>query len=104
AGLDRLLAPKPIISTQVSVIPGRRSRSYKDGFNLITRSDSRSRIERPIHWRASRGSVVCSYRCARRDWKHPSVLTNLLMTMGADILGLVPRRDCRFLPKFRRLF
>jgi hypothetical protein len=32
------------------------------------------------------------------------ISTNLPRTMGTDILGLFPYRDCRLLPKFRCLF
>src|SRR6266487_5434506 len=94
-----------IISTIARVVvPGGLSRSNKDGFSVTTKSDGRSWIEQPVHWWASRGSVVCSYRFAQRDWKHSYLSTNLPRTMGTDILDLFPCRDCRLLPKLRGLF
>ena len=62
------------------------------------------KMEQPVHWWTSRGSVVCSYRGARCDWKHSCLSTRLPGTMGTDILGLVPFDDCRLLSKLRCLF
>ena len=61
-------------------------------------------IEQPVHRWASRRSVVCSYRVARRDWKHSYLSTDLPRTMGTDILGIVSYRDCRLLPELRCVF
>src|SRR5215831_2628281 len=80
------------------------SRSNKDGFRVTTKSDGRSWIEQPARWWADHSSVVCSCRFTRRDWKHCCISTNLPRTMGTDILGLFPCRDCRLLPEFRCLF
>jgi hypothetical protein len=66
-----------------------------------TKSAGRSWIEQPVHWWARRGSVVCSCRFARRDWKHCCLSTHLPRTMGTDILGVfpvcpaLPLRACR---------
>src|SRR4051812_16954697 len=76
----------------------------RDGFSVTTKSDDRSWIEQPVRWRVGRGSVVCGYWFAQRDWKHFYLSTNLPRTMGTDILDLFPCRDCRLLPKLRCLF
>ena len=76
----------------------------KDGVSVTTKSDGWSWINQPVHWRASRGSVVCSYRFAQRDWKHSYLSTNFPRTMGTDILDLLPCRNCCLLSKLRGLF
>jgi len=53
---------------------------------------------------ARRRALVFGYWSAQRDWKHFCFSTNVPRTMGTDILGLFPGRDCRFLPELRCLF
>src|SRR6476620_10993016 len=81
-----------------------RDGSNNNELSATTKSDGRSWIEQPVHRRAGSGSVVCRYRFTQRDWKHRRLSTNLPGTMGTDILGVFPCRDCRLLPELRCLF
>ena len=92
----------PILYTPTLV--GELNQSNNNALGVTTKSDRRSGIDQPVHWWVSRGDVVCSYRFARRDWKHSDFSTNLPRTMGTDILDLLSCRDCRLLPKLRCLF
>src|SRR5262245_14604074 len=74
-----------------------------NGASLTKKSADRSWIEQPVHRWVSCGSIVCGYRVTRRNWKHSCRSTNIPRTMGTDILGLLPCRDCRLLPQLRCL-
>ncbi|MGB9017944.1 MAG: ABC transporter substrate binding protein, partial [Pseudolabrys sp.] len=76
----------------------------RGGLSVTKKSDDRNWIEQPVHRWGSCGAIVCSYRFAQRNWKHSCRSTNIPRTMGANIMGLLPCRDCRLLPKLRCLF
>src|SRR5262245_50171776 len=80
-----------------------QGRSNEDGVSVTKKSADRSWIEQPVHRWVSCGAIVYGYRFTRRNWEHSCRSTNIPRTMGTDILGLLPCRDCRLLPKLRCL-
>jgi uncharacterized protein DUF6010 len=88
----------------ITIGSGTVESGQQDGYSVTTKSVGRCWIEQPVHWWACRGCIVCSRRFARRDRKHRCVSTGLPRTMGTDILGVFPCRDCRLYLSFAAYF
>jgi len=83
---------------------GYLNRTSQDASSFTPKSDRRGSVEQSADWWARHRSLVFGCWSARRDRKHFCFSTNVPRTMGTDILGLFPGRDCCFLPKLRCLF